>query len=153
MYYNGLGVERDYEKAIEWYSKAAEQGYSTAQNNLGNMYYNGLGVERDYEKAIEWYSKAAEQGNKRALNSLAWTYHLMGDYEKALPWAEKAIEAMPDNPNVIDTLATVYEDLNRYDEALEQFEICLKLYEEKGNEKGKQRTIEKIKALKEKTAP
>ena len=150
MYLKGEGVEQDYGKAIEWYSKAAEQGDSQAQINLGYMYCEGKGVEQDYGKAIEWYSKAAEQGNKRALNSLAWIYHLMGDYEKALPWAEKAIEARPDDPNVIDTLATVYEDLNRYDEALVQFERCLKLYEENGDEEGKQRTIEKIKALKEK---
>ena len=150
FYYKGQGVEKDYEKAIEWFMKAAEKGDAASQNALGLMYERGHGVEKEHGKAIEWFMKAAEQGVKSALNSIAWAYHLMGDYENALPWAEKAIEATPDDPNVVDTLATVYEDLGRYEEALEQFEKCLQMYEEKGNEKGKQRTLEKIDALKKK---
>lgn len=30
MYYNGQGVKQDYKKAIEWYEKAATQGYASA---------------------------------------------------------------------------------------------------------------------------
>ena len=150
FYYKGQGVEKNYEKAIEWFTKAAEKGDAASQNALGLMYERGHGVEKEYGKAIEWFMKAAEQGLKSALNSIAWTYHLMGDYENALPWAEKAIEATPDDPNVVDTLATVYEDLGRCEEALEQFEKCLRMYEEKGDDNGKQRTLEKIDALKKK---
>ena len=48
MYYNGLGVEKDYQKAKEWYEKAAAQGNARAQTNLGDMYYNGEGVSQNY---------------------------------------------------------------------------------------------------------
>lgn len=48
------------QKAVEWYTKAAEQGHAAAQYNLGNCYYDGEGVEKDLQKAIEWYTKAAE---------------------------------------------------------------------------------------------
>ncbi|MBQ2481415.1 MAG: SEL1-like repeat protein, partial [Treponema sp.] len=34
MYDCGRGVEQDYEKAFEWYTKAAEQGNAYAQNDL-----------------------------------------------------------------------------------------------------------------------
>lgn len=34
MYENGRGVTKDYAKAVEWYTKAAEQGYAEAKNNL-----------------------------------------------------------------------------------------------------------------------
>ena len=61
-YLSGQGAKQDYEKAREWYMKAANQGYANAQNNLGNMYESGKGVEQDYEKAREWYTKAANQG-------------------------------------------------------------------------------------------
>jgi len=44
-YENGQGVEKDYVKAIEWYSKAAAQNLATAQFNLGEMYNNGYGVK------------------------------------------------------------------------------------------------------------
>ena len=150
MSYKGLGVEQDYTKALEWFTKSAEQGNATAQVSLGYMYSHGEGVEQDYAKALEWYLKAAEKGSKTAFNAVAWTYHLMGDYENALSWAEKAVAAESDTPNVVDTLATVYEGLRRYDEALDQFEKCLKMYEGRADEEGKNRTADKIAALKEK---
>ncbi|MBQ7306918.1 MAG: sel1 repeat family protein, partial [Clostridia bacterium] len=33
-YYWGYGVTRDYRKAVEWYKKAAAQGYSRSIENL-----------------------------------------------------------------------------------------------------------------------
>jgi len=30
-YENGTGVEKDEQEAVEWYKKAAEQGYASAQ--------------------------------------------------------------------------------------------------------------------------
>jgi tetratricopeptide (TPR) repeat protein len=95
------------------------------------------------------YKKSAEQGYKEAFNGLAWTYHLLGKYEEALPWAEKAIAAFPNTPYIIDTLASVYQDLGRYDDALEQFELCLKLYKEQENSEGINKTDTKIAELKE----
>jgi len=150
LYEVGHGVEMDKTIAVEWYRKAAEQGYADGQCCLGFMYENGQGTEQNYEKAIEWYQKAAEQGYKRAYNGLAWTYHLMSKYRDALPWAEKAVEAFPQNPGIIDTLATVYQGLGRYNEALEQFELCLKLQKEQGaTEERIQQTEAKISELKE----
>ena len=149
MYEFAQGVKQDYAMAVEWYRKAAEQGDEQAQFNLGNMYGQGRGVEQDYETALEWYRKAAGQGFEDAYNQLAWTYHLMGKYEEALPWAEKAVAAFPDDANVIDTLAMVLQGLGRYDEALEQFELCLKLYkEQEGEEEGIKETEKKIAELK-----
>ena len=152
--YNNIGLvynnRRDYVKALEYYKKAAEQGSAQAQFNLGRMYFYGLGTDQDYTKAAEWYQKSSEQGYKPAYNGLAWTYHLMGKYGDALPWAEKAVEVSPQNPNIIDTLASVYQDLGRYDDALEQFELCLKLQKEQGaTEKSIQETEAKIAELKE----
>lgn len=142
-------TERNYEKAIEWYVRAAKQGDVRAQYSLGRMYIEGKGVEQNYVKAAEWYCNAAEQGYKRAYNELAWNLHLTGKYEEALPWAEKAVKAFPQNPNIIDTLASVYQDLGRYDEALEQFELCLKLYKEQENSEDIHETEAKITELKE----
>ena len=62
-YESGTEVEKDEQKAVEWYQKAAEQGYANAQCNLGVCYEHGTGVEKDEQKAVEWYQKAAEQGN------------------------------------------------------------------------------------------
>ena len=44
MYEKGKGVKQDYNKAVKWYTKSAEQGYADAQCNLGYMYSHGEGV-------------------------------------------------------------------------------------------------------------
>jgi TPR repeat protein len=67
MYYNGLGVPKDYRQALYWYTKAAKQGHAGAQYNLGLMYAEGIGIARNYEQALYWYTKAAEQGHAEAL--------------------------------------------------------------------------------------
>ena len=40
-YYDGVGVKRDYSKAIEWYEKAAILGDAWSKNRLGEMYRDG----------------------------------------------------------------------------------------------------------------
>jgi len=40
MYHYGKGVPQNYEKAIEWYNKAAQQGLAETQEILGYMYRN-----------------------------------------------------------------------------------------------------------------
>ena len=52
-------MAEDNAKAIQWYLKAANQGYASAQATVGSMYYSDKGVTQNYAKAIEWYSKAA----------------------------------------------------------------------------------------------
>jgi len=52
---SGHGVKQDYNQAVKWYHKAADQGYAMAQDNLSIMYYEGLGVKQDFIKAhILW---------------------------------------------------------------------------------------------------
>ena len=43
-----------------------EQGYATAQSNLGNMYANGQGVPEDDVLAYMWWNLAAAQGYEDA---------------------------------------------------------------------------------------
>lgn len=149
MYESGRGVEKDYSKAAELYLKSAQNDDSIAQYRLGLLYDWGLGVIKDINNAIKWYQKSAENGYEKAFNGLAWSLHLLGCYVDALPWAEKAVAAFPENTNNIDTLACVYEDLGRNKEALEQFELCLKLLkEQKCPEERIKETEEKIAALK-----
>ena len=65
-YYNGSCGEKNYEEAVKWYRKAAEQGDADAQKNLGDCYADGDGVEKNYKEAVKWYRKAAELGNDNA---------------------------------------------------------------------------------------
>jgi len=96
LYENSKGVPQDYNKAIEWYTKAAEQGNSYAQYSLGKLYENSKGVPQDYNKAIEWYTKAAEQGSIIAQGQLGELYEKISnksanpDYFQSVEWYTKA---------------------------------------------------------------
>ncbi len=59
---------------MEWYTKAAEQGYAAAQHNLGVMYAHGKGVPENDKIAVKWYTKAAEQGHGNAQHNLGVMY-------------------------------------------------------------------------------
>ncbi|MCH7831640.1 MAG: sel1 repeat family protein [Proteobacteria bacterium] len=68
MYYKGRGTAQDYTKAVNWWRRAAEQGFTEALNNLGMSYGNGDGVEQDYVQAHKWFDLAASRhppGRKR----------------------------------------------------------------------------------------
>jgi TPR repeat protein len=66
----GQGVPQNYAEVVKWFRKAAEQGYATAQFNLGVCYYNGDGVPKNKTEAVKWFKKAAQQGNEYAKNAL-----------------------------------------------------------------------------------
>jgi TPR repeat protein len=69
-YFDCGGVAQDYAEAVRLYRLAAEQGYATAQVNLGCVFDIGQGVAQDTAEAIRWYRLAIEQGNADAQVSL-----------------------------------------------------------------------------------
>jgi TPR repeat protein len=95
-YKTGEGVVKNYEEAVNWYRKAAEQGFAGAQNNLAVMYEEGLGVPRDYSEAAKWYRRAAEKQDARAQHSLGIMYRdgrgITRDFKEAVKWIQKAAE-------------------------------------------------------------
>ena len=62
------------QKAIEWYGRAAENGNSDAECDLGYCYQFGKGVQMNLNKAIELYEKSANQGNMYAQCNLGVCY-------------------------------------------------------------------------------
>lgn len=58
--YTMLNEKVDLERAAYWYALAAEQGHSSALNNLGNAYRFGNGIEKNLMKATELIKKGAE---------------------------------------------------------------------------------------------
>ena len=44
---------------MKWYRVAAEQGWPSAQANVGYSYEHGQGLPVDREEAIRWYTLAA----------------------------------------------------------------------------------------------
>ena len=83
-------------EAVKWYLKSAEQGYASAQCNLGYMYENGRGVAKDDSEAVKWYRRAAEQGDADSQSNLGFMYEkgrgVTKDETEAVKWYRKAAE-------------------------------------------------------------
>ena len=73
---NKMGnMSNDPKKAIEWYQKAASQGYPNSIYNLGQYYRIGEGVQRDEEQAFKYYMEAADLNFPLALSMVGFCYN------------------------------------------------------------------------------
>lgn len=95
-YLLGDGVSQDSVEAVKWYRRAAEQGHTGAQFDLGDMYEFGIGVPRDRAEGEKWLRRAAEKGHATAQYELG-TYHANGlreirDSVEAVKWFRMAAE-------------------------------------------------------------
>ena len=71
MYAMGLGVERDDERAFEWYLRASLKGHPGAQSGIGWYYEVGRGLPApDLVRAYMWYALSAIGGDPDAAISL-----------------------------------------------------------------------------------
>ena len=55
IYSQGLGVAKDKRLAFVYTERAARQGNSGCQYNMGNFYRSGHGCKQIYARAVEWY--------------------------------------------------------------------------------------------------
>lgn len=92
-YDQGLGVERNPDKARYWIEKAAESGSMDAQFELGFKCYNR---DTDYAKAVQWFRKAAYNGHAEAQFYYAQMFFegngVAEDHKEALRWMEKSAQ-------------------------------------------------------------
>lgn len=67
MYALGLGVERDDERAFEWYLRASLKGHPGAQSGIGWYYETGRGLPApDLVRGYLWYVLSAIGGDPDA---------------------------------------------------------------------------------------
>ena len=71
MYAKGIGVPRNFPRALEWFTAAAKQRYGEALFNLGVLYKVGPdGVPQDKDKAARLFTEAALAGCNPAHSEL-----------------------------------------------------------------------------------
>ncbi len=89
-------TKQDLKEAVKWYRKAAEQGDSSTQVDLGLMYYEGRGVKQDFKEAAKWFRKAAKQGEAFSQSVLGEMYSdaqgVEQDFKEAVKWYQKAAD-------------------------------------------------------------
>jgi uncharacterized protein len=137
-------------KAIPYYTTAANAGHIKATHNLGVEYDRQL----NYKQALKWYQKAADMGNTYSLLAVATVYLKQNKTQKAIETFEKVGElgdslgyynlgilyrknnAIKDldiakgyfekclnlgNPDCAGGIGTVYEDKKDYNKAIEWY--------------------------------
>lgn len=95
IYERGMGVPQDYQKALQWYEKAAANGAKNAPAHIGNMYEKGYGVKQDYAKAAEYYKRSIELDGSLGYARMGYLHEtgkgVQFDRVKAVEYYEKAI--------------------------------------------------------------
>ena len=67
--------DKNFAESLKWYRKAAEQGHSRSQAELGRFYLVGYGVQKNYAEAGKWLRKAADQGDAYAVKDFKKIEH------------------------------------------------------------------------------
>lgn len=75
IYEIGKREKSDRNKAIEWYTKAADAGHLEASYRLAFLYYRARGAKQDLSRAYKYMRIAAEGNHKRAQTYLSQMYN------------------------------------------------------------------------------
>jgi tetratricopeptide (TPR) repeat protein len=79
-----LSVEKDVDKAVELFHRAADLGSAEAYHDLGVMYADGDGVIKDETKAKHYFEKAAIRGCQKSRFNLGCIDADAGGFDRAI---------------------------------------------------------------------
>jgi TPR repeat protein len=88
-----LEQAKNYDEAVQWYTRAADQGFEASAMNLAQMYEKGLGVKEDRAEAMKRYRVLASHGNGEARYRFARLAAQAGQYAEALKAYERSVRA------------------------------------------------------------
>jgi len=113
-YRDGIGTEPDFERAIDWFSVAAESKNVKAILELANIYLKGWGVPKSTSKAAELYEEAAKLGNANARYQIGIMYRDGLGVDVNLDLAKHYLKLSCEQGNLNATLAiTEIETVNQ----------------------------------------
>jgi len=84
LYYDGVGVPQDYEKAYQLFERLEDLGDDEAYYYLGLMREHGLGVEEDKAMARQYYIRGASLNENECLYKLGMMQYRDGQKDEAL---------------------------------------------------------------------
>ena len=116
--YELLFKDKDKNKAIEYYTKAAEQGYTVAMHALRRLY------KENTVESIKWLKKLAYYGNTKEQCELGLEYYkgiiINKDISEAIYWLDKA--AIKGDETAMFYLGEIYDQVEDYQD------ICKAVY-------------------------
>ena len=114
--YGKMDFEKNYEKAKEWFEKAAADDkrydkWQSSQNScieLGKIYRDGIGVEKNAAKAIEWFQIGGNEGYVNIAVMYRDGIGVKQDFDEAEKWFNKN--------NAAYTNAKTQEEFKKFNE-------------------------------------
>lgn len=151
-YYEGTGVEKNYEKALHWFLKYIESddyNYAYEKINTNYMialmyYYGDKYLEKNKEKAYEWAAKNEKDNDIDSNYLLALICYENGNYKEAKKILDN--EQFKDDEDANSLLSFIYR--NRYFELEGSAETIIKELEDL-SEKGFYFSISLLSRIKE----
>ena len=101
-YENGIGVEKNIEKAIHWYELSSVKKYEKSQIAMGRFYLEGVDkhIEVNTLKAMKYLLSPAENGNPYAALQLGKIYLEGTEIAQDIPQAQKWLTIAADGDEV-----------------------------------------------------
>ncbi len=124
---NAYSNNKEYEKALEAYKRAAGINSSQAGAYLGcGNAHQRMG---EYEKALEAYAKALELDPEYvyAYNGRGNAYKALGEYEKAVSDYDRVLELDPEYVHAYNGRGNTYQALGEYEKAVSDYDKALGL--------------------------
>jgi len=109
MLEEGVGVEKNYEKALEKYKEAASHNYLQAEYKILEFYYRGYAQPKSPEVVLELALKVAKEDHLDAIcivGNYYWQTKEYVDRQTAVTWWRKA--AIKDWPRAMHNLGVSY---------------------------------------------
>ena len=110
------GRDKSDRQAVEWFTRAADQGNAEGLDNLGWLLEHGRGARRNPARARELYRQSAEKGNPQAMRNLSRVLRdgIGGDADRrtAFAWSRKAFAADPDLRSEIQLVEDLLEQVD-----------------------------------------
>lgn len=110
MYLDGIGVDKDLNKAKQHLTQLAEAGNAEAQYLMGQIYFN----HKKYQTAAYWLNKAIAANNPSAYTTLGYMYHygygVDQDSNKAHDYYESAINLDSTAYKAMNNIGVLYDE-------------------------------------------
>ncbi len=136
VYYNGIDNDVDYQKALEYFSKAFERGRFFSALFCGRIYYiGGHNVKKDMDKCVEWLKKGVQAMDADCMCALGQIYcstdEKYCDVNSGIKLLENAAEL--GNTDAMNYLSMCYEKGDNVDKDDEKSIDYARKSFEKGN--------------------
>lgn len=136
VYYNGIDNDVDYQKALEYFSKAFERGKFFSALLCGRIYYNGgHNVKKNIDKSVEWLKKGVQAMEAGCMCSLGRIYCSTDEKYRDVNSGIKLLEnaAKLGNTDAMNYLSMCYESGENVDKDDEKSINYARKSFEKGN--------------------